>query len=70
VSYTPMLYRYKGRRADGNASTGSTSETPLELTERLFNEGWRELVVLDSDTEVVGAIEKVRGKRTWWAEDF
>jgi hypothetical protein len=69
VSYTPELYRYKGRRADGNASTGSTSESPLELTERLFNEGWRELVVI-ANGEVVGAIERVFGKRIWWAEDF
>jgi hypothetical protein len=70
MSYTPELYRYKGRRADGNAGTGSTSESPLELTERLFDDGWRELVVLDHSAEVVGAIERVKGKRTWWAEDF
>ena len=70
MSDTPEQYRFKGRRADGTAGTGSTSlETIAELTERLFDEGWRELVVLQNDN-VVGAIERSKGKRVWWAESM
>jgi hypothetical protein len=65
---TVELVRYQGRRADGAASVGSTDESPVELVERYFDAGWRELVVL-RDGEIVGAIERSRGKRIWWAED-
>ena len=64
------MIRYKGLRRDGTAGSGSTAlETPAELTNRLYQEGWRELVVIDIDSnDVVGSIERSRGKRVWWAE--
>ena len=60
-------YRYKGLDRRGVARVGAaTADNPAALTERLFNAGWRELVVF-SDDEQVGWIWRHldTGRRTW-----
>lgn len=68
--------RYVGTDRNGNPRTGSTEQlSAVELTEQKFDQGWRDLIVTDGmpgqvqpEPRVLGQIDKVKGRRVWWAE--
>jgi hypothetical protein len=77
------VYRWRGVGKSGATASGVTELTPAEMSamvEQRYGAGWRELWIVTgnglippawgevmSDACVAG-IDRVDGKRTWWAE--
>jgi hypothetical protein len=65
----PLLVRFRGVDQRGMGRQGCTAtQTPLQITESLYEGGWRSAKVC-LDGEVVGEIKRNdEGVRVWWAE--
>jgi hypothetical protein len=63
-------FTWRGVDHSGQARTGEASmhlSAVAAQIERYYRAGWRSLTVEADGYQKVGAIEKIDGKRVWWA---
>lgn len=63
---SPQRIQYRGVRRDGTAGTGDTTEPYERLVRRLYDQGWRRLVVTRNGHEIGWITKLIDGKRVWW----
>lgn len=63
------VYTWRGITRNGEARTGQSvlDFGPAPFAETFFKAGYRRLTVT-RDGRTVAAIERIDGKRVWWAE--